>query len=375
MSLRRSSRKRKTYVDPKTLIDDVNDIDESDPYHPDPNEDPDYDHEDDLVDLDDDDDVVDADAVHRAGLRRRAKKGKKSVESKGGGIGIHVHSPTRDSLKRADPTRADSTRADSTRADPTRADPARTDPTRADGLDLTVVTIESAKSARAKCRLCMEKIEKGEFRIGMRAWIMGRNAITWQHPECFFDTAEITRDTTGRGKCKVSKERFSKGEARMTFRSHTTKANVKLVYLADCLRCVFQTLPKDRAESIDPSEMDGYDNLSDKEKDIITNEFRTAKGGDSKREDFSGDSNKKKKSGEHSSREKKSGEQDDNAPQPVSGKGSNLSGAVAWKWGGKTCYGNLLQSKETNSHCYARTKTGKIKTLVKGKSHWWMMAA
>ena len=43
---------------------------------------------------------------------------------------------------------------------------------------------------------------------------------------------------------------------------------------------------------------------------------------------------------------------------------------VAWKFGGRTYYGTLIKSRETKTHCYARTHNGNIKTLTKGKSYW-----
>jgi hypothetical protein len=43
---------------------------------------------------------------------------------------------------------------------------------------------------------------------------------------------------------------------------------------------------------------------------------------------------------------------------------------VSWKWGGRTFYGTLLKSRETKTHCYARTHNGNIKTLTKSKSYW-----
>jgi hypothetical protein len=36
---------------------------------------------------------------------------------------------------------------------------------------------------------------------------------------------------------------------------------------------------------------------------------------------------------------------------------------VSWKWGGKTYSGTLI--RETNTHKYARTSNGKIKTIKK----------
>ena len=38
---------------------------------------------------------------------------------------------------------------------------------------------------------------------------------------------------------------------------------------------------------------------------------------------------------------------------------------VSWKYGGKTYYGDLIPSKETSTHRYARTHNGKIKSLPK----------
>ena len=42
-----------------------------------------------------------------------------------------------------------------------------------------LLTIESAKTGRSKCRKCRELLEKDETRVGMHAWIMGRQALTW----------------------------------------------------------------------------------------------------------------------------------------------------------------------------------------------------
>lgn len=56
--------------------------------------------------------------------------------------------------------------------------------------------------------------------------------------------------------------------------------------------------------------------------------------------------------------------------QPKVGTKSGTKGKVVWKFGGHKCYGTLLPSKETKTHCYARTHKGNIKTLAKGKDYW-----
>mgnify|MGYP003115370197 FL=1 len=40
---------------------------------------------------------------------------------------------------------------------------------------------------------------------------------------------------------------------------------------------------------------------------------------------------------------------------------------VSWKYGGKTYSGTLIPSMETETHRYARTENGKIKSLPKNK--------
>ena len=56
--------------------------------------------------------------------------------------------------------------------------------------------------------------------------------------------------------------------------------------------------------------------------------------------------------------------------QPAVGSKSGAKGRVEWKWGGMVCSGVLLPSKETSTHCYAKTHKGNVKTLAKGKDYW-----
>lgn len=43
-----------------------------------------------------------------------------------------------------------------------------------------VVKVEQAATGRSTCRATGEKIEKGEWRAGMEAWVAGRVNMTWQ---------------------------------------------------------------------------------------------------------------------------------------------------------------------------------------------------
>merc|ERR1719487_2808899 len=84
-----------------------------------------------------------------------------------------------------------------------------------------VVLVEKAKSGRAKCRSCSSPLEEGETRVGMYAWIMGRNALTWQKPQCFVNNLIVAKEASGRGLCKKTNKKIAKGDVKLGFRSHT----------------------------------------------------------------------------------------------------------------------------------------------------------
>ena len=54
-----------------------------------------------------------------------------------------------------------------------------------------IVKVEEAKSSRSTCKATGEKIEKGEWRVGMEAWVAGRMSMTWQARS--HDGAELER--------------------------------------------------------------------------------------------------------------------------------------------------------------------------------------
>eukprot|EP00468_Gymnochlora_sp_CCMP2014_P003528 CAMPEP_0167750938 /NCGR_PEP_ID=MMETSP0110_2-20121227/6274_1 /TAXON_ID=629695 /ORGANISM="Gymnochlora sp., Strain CCMP2014" /LENGTH=237 /DNA_ID=CAMNT_0007636325 /DNA_START=120 /DNA_END=830 /DNA_ORIENTATION=+ len=136
-----------------------------------------------------------------------------------------------------------------------------------------VIKVEKAKTGRSRCRKCMETIQKGEVRIGMNAWIAGRNAVTWQHPVCFFENISFTRENTGRSKCKYSGDKFQKGDARLSCQSHTAFTNIKLSALSLCLREAVISSPQVVMEKHSPEFWPGYDMLTEEEKEVVTSEW------------------------------------------------------------------------------------------------------
>lgn len=128
-----------------------------------------------------------------------------------------------------------------------------------------LIRVEKAKSGRSKCRRCLTPIEKGEVRIGLTGWISGRQAVTWQKPECFIEGLSFSTCKTGRGKCKATGVSFKKGDFRIVMQSHTTKIYIALEETAaiNTLHQVLKACPP-----INATDIDGYNILPKKHKKI-----------------------------------------------------------------------------------------------------------
>ena len=228
------------------------------------------------------------------------------------------------------------------------------------------VAVEAAKTGRSKCRKCMEMISEGEMRVGMESWMVGRQVMVWQHPQCFWSGVEVTVEPSGRGRCKQTKQPFAAGERRLSASAHTTTAHFKLAAGAALLRPVLVALGA-------PPNMDGVpgvDALESTDRQDIEETLR-------------GDSRPKgsppkvdpvveatPSTTEALAVEEGSGEAN---RQPPKGRSTKTKGQVCWRFAGHLCYGQLLAAQETTTHCYARTHKGNTKTLTKGNASWWML--
>eukprot|EP00942_MAST-04A_sp_MAST-4A-sp1_P001483 g1483.t1 len=239
-----------------------------------------------------------------------------------------------------------------------------------------VIKIENAKTGRSRCRKCMEQIEKDELRVGMKAWIMGRNSVTWQHPTCFLHNIKMDIASNSRTKCKFSSIPFNVGDLRIGFRSHTATSWVSLDHATTLLHPLSEFVSKMPNKNW-YEELDGYTNkLSEKEQKEIKKMF------DNIKEKKSSSTFKSRKNSkitaaaalktEKVKKETKKVENSSSKEQPKVGAKTLTKGNVAWKFGGHICFGILIASRETKTHCYARTHKGNIKTLTKGKDYWWM---
>ena len=195
----------------------------------------------------------------------------------------------------------------------------------------------------------------------MKAWIVGRNAMTWQHPRCFCMQITCDYDASGRSKCKLTGQKFEKGELKMGTRSHTATNWYKRRAFGDVLRLVSGAL---EGTVVRADDIDGYDEMDETQQKSIA----AALADISKKQDKKPQNQTKTNGKNH----KGTTDTTTSDRQPPTGTVSRASGRVEWRWASMVCSGTLLPSRETKSHCYARTHKGNVKTLAKGKSYWWM---
>ena len=198
-----------------------------------------------------------------------------------------------------------------------------------------------------------------DLRVGMKAWIVGRNAMTWQHPLCFCKQMTCAYDSSGRSKCKLTGEKFDKGELKLGTRSHTASNWYKASAFSSIVRLI---LPALEATTLQAKDIDGYDNMDPTQQKALSSALE----GISKTKELKRTRTKASKA------KNQVKEKINTADQPPAGSISRASGPVEWRWAAMVCSGNLIPSRETASHCYARTHKGNVKTLAKGKSYWWM---
>jgi len=256
------------------------------------------------------------------------------------------------------------------------------EPTDGDG-----VTIEFAKTGRSTCRKCMNKIEKGQPRVGMMAWIVGRNAMTWQHPICSLKNIVVgyERSNQKKGRCKATNVAFLKDDLKIGIKCHTAKSYYHLDAVRPVLKRILVSASNDDNSDgfkLTVDGVEGNEKLTEDDherlKSVLTNIYEEKKkepvvteesSSDSNDDDSIGTTKKAAAAITYNVRYIKHNTQQQQE-QPKVGKKSGANGKVEWKWCGQKCYGTLLPSKETKTHCYARTHKGNIKTLAKGKEYW-----
>ena len=182
---------------------------------------------------------------------------------------------------------------------------------------------------------------------------------TWSHLACFTSLITLNRDS-GRGKCKITSSKFDSNEIKVTCSSHTATINMCITAAAKILEDI---LKEDTAYSIS-SLISSLDGISAEEESTVREAFKSP--GKLKlvthEEDDEDDEDNNIKTNLTKRKE-----------QPALGVKTGAKGQVAWKFAGNTCYGILISRSETETHCFAKTHKGNVKTLTKGLASWWLL--
>ena len=233
-----------------------------------------------------------------------------------------------------------------------------------------LLTVEKAKTGRSSCRLCREIIIKDTPRVGMMSWIVGRNAVTWQHPSCFLSQLCVAAASNSKTKCKVTSLPFVKNQVKVGCKSHSTTSWVSLDALPTLLTPVLKIIGDEAAL---PTTLQGVDTLNQVQQHALQATIMRT------RELYFEEKDQNQISPTESQsptiKAKKRVLLGDMSTQPKIGVKSNAKGPESWKFGAYLCQGKLIASKETKTHCYARTHKGNVKTLKKGGVYWWMVDA
>ena len=243
------------------------------------------------------------------------------------------------------------------------------------------LTLEYAKTGRSSCRKCRDKIEKGKPRVGMEAWIVGRNCITWQHPSCLLQNlcCLYEKANGGKGKCKVSHIPFVKGQLKIGIRCHTATSYYRIDAIASVLANIVSMLRVEDGNEdfrLTVDDIDGNEKLSKEDRKTVESIVEAIFQNPVQQQEITIPEETKsepvvdKDTKAISKNEKRKMK---NKDQPRAGAKTGAKGRVEWKFGGRSCFGTLIPRMETKTHCYARTHKGNVKTLAKGKDYWSML--
>eukprot|EP00935_MAST-01C_sp_MAST-1C-sp1_P001324 g1324.t1 len=129
-----------------------------------------------------------------------------------------------------------------------------------------MVELQRSVSDRATCRASKQKIPKGVWRVGMQAWIAGRNAMTWSLPLPFLQAIKVEYAKNGRGKSKGNGESFEKGELRIGLTAHTKTDWYRPSEVAKELRPI---LDLEETKTFEIQSIDGFDALESSDQKLI----------------------------------------------------------------------------------------------------------
>ncbi|KAL4441841.1 hypothetical protein ABPG77_003757 [Micractinium sp. CCAP 211/92] len=127
------------------------------------------------------------------------------------------------------------------------------------------VKFEQALSGRSTCRATGQKIEKGEWRVGLEVWISGRVATAWMKPLPFLQECchveYALNPSSQQGSCRATGAKFVRGDVRFvaTAGDPSKKIYLSLAAAGAALRPVLQHVG---AVAFRPCQLAGLETLA-----------------------------------------------------------------------------------------------------------------
>ncbi|KAL4433964.1 hypothetical protein ABPG75_000405 [Micractinium tetrahymenae] len=142
------------------------------------------------------------------------------------------------------------------------------------------VKFEQALSGRSTCRATGEKIDKGEWRVGLEVWISGRVATAWTKPLPFLkDCCHLEyalNPSTQQGSCRATGAKFARGDVRFvaTAGDPSKKLYLSLAAAGAALRPVLQHVG---GGAFRPCQLAGLEALAAKDRAAFFQAFEVSK--------------------------------------------------------------------------------------------------
>jgi hypothetical protein len=135
------------------------------------------------------------------------------------------------------------------------------------------LTLEQAPSNRSTCKATGEKIEKGQWRVGMLAFRAGFESMQWQKAVPFLEACYVEQCTKANsGTCKITAHKFQKGEVRFV----CTNGKQKLFFTVLSAAKVLQPIIAEVKEDFSPEQFKGIAELAEPERAQIFKEFKVS---------------------------------------------------------------------------------------------------
>ena len=121
--------------------------------------------------------------------------------------------------------------------------------------------LEKAVSGRSFCRSTGDRIERGDWRVGMEAFRGGRITTVYVKPLAFLSSVVVEYAATGRSSDKATGEMIEKGEVRVVFASGSSKSYCRPVQAAPLVQLIVKTVAE--AKGFDASMLSGMEYLEE----------------------------------------------------------------------------------------------------------------